>query len=100
MSFSPICPARAPPCDRNGLPEAISGVCEKFEKLVSGKLSSLLWETVVLLGNDTIARVEWGFLAGAAAAAAAMGLLAHGPLTGADVAVDAPPVPDGDTPHR
>src|SRR5437868_4880941 len=33
MIFAPICAARAPPCERNGLPEAISGVCEYVEKL-------------------------------------------------------------------
>jgi hypothetical protein len=55
---------------------------------------------VVLVGHDTLIRVEWGFLAGAAAAAVAMGLLARGPLAGSDVVRDAAPVPDTDTPHR
>jgi len=63
---------------------------------------------VVLAGHETITRVEWGFLAGACAAALAMGVLAHGPLAGADVAPDtatdaapdAAPVPDSDTGHR
>ncbi len=41
---------------------------------------------VVLVGHDTLLRVEWGFLAGAVAATVAMGLLAHGPLAGSDVA--------------
>src|SRR5579863_534048 len=33
MTFAPSWAARAPPCDRNGLPEAISGVCPNVEKL-------------------------------------------------------------------
>src|SRR5215470_3290210 len=37
MIFAPICPARAPPCERNGLPDAMSGVCVNWEKpLTSG----------------------------------------------------------------
>ena len=55
---------------------------------------------VVLAGHETITRVEWGFLSGACAAALAMGLLAHGPLAGADVPAPATPVPDSDTSHR
>ena len=44
MILAPICAARAPPCERNGLPEAISGVCPKFEKLPLVALA--------LLGNE------------------------------------------------
>src|SRR6266446_7007489 len=41
MIFAPTCPARAPPCERNGLPEAISGVCPKLEKLLLVALALL-----------------------------------------------------------
>ena len=46
---------------------------------------AVLLAVVALAGPDTLGRVEWGFFAGAVAAALAMGLLAHGPLAGADV---------------
>jgi O-antigen/teichoic acid export membrane protein len=55
---------------------------------------------VVAAGGSTLARVEWGFLSGAVAAALAMGVLAHGPLAGADVAASVAPVPDPGGPRR
>ena len=54
MIFAPICAARAPPWERYGFPDAISGVCAYLEKFTSFGLGlvSLLEEIVVLLGNE------------------------------------------------